>query len=206
MTMPTAVFMPIRLKDLILACVVRLPASSTISARNMQTSTSTKSAFDSRKALSLAKPFADLAKAEKRCASYGRESCLRFSCPRFSAPRSVGRCVVPVTAAAQSNRRSPSLVDKGRVSPGTILVAAPLLETPRPAPHLQGRHPSHSVSRFVSVAASEPSSTTFHLRKYQPPYRALVKAMEASQSNGSSGLRGSHLLLRYPGKPDCCVE
>src|SRR5580704_13698392 len=103
----------IRLKDLILECVARLLAFSTISAHNMQTSTSTKSAFDGRNALSPAKPYADLARAEKRCASYGRGSRLRFSCRRFSAQRSAGRCVVPVTAASQSNQKWLSLVDKG---------------------------------------------------------------------------------------------
>ena len=108
------VFTPIGLKGLILACGARLPASSITSAHNMQTSTSTKSAFDGRNALSPAKPFADLAKAEKSCASYGRGSRLHFSCHRFSAPRSAGRCVVPPTAAEKSNRQLP-LVDEDRV-------------------------------------------------------------------------------------------
>jgi hypothetical protein len=133
---------------LILGCVARLRASSITSARNMQTSISKKSAFDGRNALSPVKPFGDLAKAEKKRASYGRGSRLHFSCLRFSAPQSASKCVVPVTAASQSNQQWLSLVDKGRVSGKAYLV---------PTPNTPSLTANTAPNHVVSSAAFYPS-------------------------------------------------
>jgi hypothetical protein len=180
MNMPAVVFMPIGLKDLILGYVARLQAYSTISAHNMQTSTSTKSAFDGRNALSPAKLFGDLAEAEKRCASYRKESRPHFSCHRFSMPRSAGRCVVPVTAASQSNQRWLFLVDKGRVPPGTVLGVTPVLA---PAP----------VLRPALIPASR--VRLMHRIAIGPTGAAMDKPMTAPETSADSSIAGELLLV-----------